>query len=109
MNPNTAVVDSAFEFWQQQPGNFSKHDCRPARFTMAALAGQELVEITHVHLDRQDRPTLVFLLHGEEPAAVFLSVNDAGTNLMIKGTSLGALAAGIELLDSCFSVTSQQV
>ena len=109
MTPALAIIDSAFESWKQLPGNFSKHDSRPASFTLAALAGRDDVEITRAHLDRHDRPTLVFLLHGEETTAVFLMAHEVATNVMIKGPSLEALAAGIELLDSCFEATSRAV
>ena len=79
----------------------------PASFTLAALAGRDDVEITHAHLDRHDRPTLVFLLHGEDTTAVFLMAHEAGTHVMIKGTSMGALAPGLELLDGCFESTDR--
>ena len=107
VTPSVAIIDSAFESWKQLPGNFSKHDWRPATFTLAALAGRDDVEITHAHLDRHDRPTLVFLLHGEDTTAVFLMAHEAGTHVMIKGTSMGALAPGLELLDGCFESTDR--
>ncbi len=96
-----AVRLSAFTAWQELPGGFTKHDRLRGSLSLAALAEREDVTVVRLHLDLHDRPTVVAVVAGPSSAALFIEARTEGVQVLVKGESVDALAAGLEVAGSC--------
>ena len=105
--PDLAVRASVFETWQDLPGGFTKIDRLPRAFSLAALTDRSDVEIVRLHLDLLDRPTVVAVITGSEPAGLLVDVRPEAVHIMAKGTSIGALATALEVAASCLSLEGE--
>lgn len=99
--PELVVRTSVFEAWQDLPGGFTKIDRLPGSFSLAALTDRSDVEIVRLHLDLRDRPTVVAVIAGTEPAGLLVDVRPEGVHIMAKGTTFDALATALEVASAC--------